>query len=177
MKKRIYVLLTAVTFLLLAGCGTDRELTAFHDRMDSFYHALSTAVAALENIDPASETAVDEVLASLDEMNLLFEDLASVAVPDDLKDQFENVETLADEAADCMSEANGFYHEAYAGGGYDDAAAQTAWEYYSRAMKRINYIAVILQGRLPEGDDITVISEEETTDWNGGEPALTEPTE
>lgn len=170
MKIRLQALILAACALLLTGCEENQELNIFHDEMDEFYHSLSVSVNALENIDISSETAVDEILVQLDTMTALFDDLAAIEVPE----LFDNVEEPADEAAEYMTQANALYHEAYADGGYDDAVAEAAMESYSRAMQRVNYIAILLQRRYPEDENVTIISEPDEPDWNGGEPQATE---
>lgn len=166
MKTRLHILTLAFCALLLAGCGESQELTDFHDEMDNFYHSLSVSVSALENIDPSSDTSVDEMLAQLDAMTVLFGELAAIEVPE----LFENVEEPADQAAQYMAQAGQLYHEAYADGGYDDAVAQAAIENYSRAMQRVNYIAILLQRRYPDDENVTIVSEPEEPGWDGGEP-------
>lgn len=169
MKRKIYIYIIGVCLFLLAGCGSDPELSGFRDQMDSFYESLSAAVNTLESIDPDSASVTDEILAGLDEMSVLFDELAEIEVPPKFEENFGNIEELADQASQYMSEADSLYHEAFADGGYDDALAQAAHENYTRAMKRVNYIAILLQGRIPEDDNITVITEENEPDWNGGE--------
>lgn len=172
MRKKIPALIAGICLILLTGCGSNQALDTFHDDMDSFYDSLSAAVNVLENIDPDSETAVDDMLSQLENMSVLFDGLAAIETPE----PFENIAEIADEAAEYMSEANILYHDAYADGNYDDSVAQAAAENYSRAMKRINYIAILLQGRYPEDENVTIVPESNEPDWNGGEePAMTEP--
>ena len=52
-----------------------------------------------------------------------------------------------------MTNAVSFYHDAYDTGIYDKEAADIAYEYYTRAMTRIQYIGYILVGEIPEGND------------------------
>lgn len=164
MKKTASAIL-AIFLLFLAGCGSgNQELNTFHDEMDGFYDSLSAAVVSLESIDPQSDTAVTDMLAQLDSMDVLFDSLAGMEYPD----PFTNIKDTAIEASEYMEEAARLYHEAYADG-YDDAIAEAAGENYSRAMKRINYVAILLQGRYPEDDNVMVISEPDEPDWNGGE--------
>jgi len=160
------VLLMAV---ILCGCREDAEMSAFYDHMDSFYESLSQTTSSLEAINPSSETAVDEVLIKLDELEQLFVDLSEINVPEKFEEQFGNVEELADQALEYMQEAKDVYEEAYSAKKPDESMAEAAEEYYSRAMKRVNYIAQFLQGQVPEGADITVVHTEEEPDWTGGE--------
>lgn len=171
LNRKILWMICGMLLLLLTGCGEDQTLTDFHDQMDTFYQSLSDSVNVLESIDPSSDTAVDDMLAQLDEMAVLFQQLADIQIPEDYRDQFDNVERFSDEASDYMTEAASLYHEVYADGGYDDVVAEAARENYNRAMKRINYIAILLQGRLPDDENIMFLTEEETADWNGGETA------
>lgn len=164
--KKIVLLILTVFLLFLSGCGRNQQLDTFHDEMDSFYDSLSATVNILENIDPQSETAVEDMLAQLDSMAELFSALADMEYPE----PFTNIRDTAAEAADYMAEAASLYHEAYADG-YDDALAEAAAENYSRAMKRINYVAILLQGRYPEDDNVMIVSEPDEPDWNGGETA------
>ena len=123
----------------------------------------------MNSIDPASDTAVNQLLSQLDQIDMLFQQLAAIEVPDDFEDQFGNIEELADEAADSMTEADSLYHEAYAEERLDESLLMAADENYSRAMKRVNYIAQLLQGQIPEGDNITVIEADDEPDWTGGD--------
>lgn len=171
MQTKIQVLILGICLLLLSGCGNNQDLDVFHDEMDDFYDSLSAAVNVLENIDPDSESAVEDMLSQLDTMSSLFDELAAIEAPD----PFENIEEIADEAAEYMAEASVLYHEAYADGSYDDAIGDAANENYSRAMKRVNYIAILLQGRYPEDENVIIVPESDEPDWNGGEePVMTE---
>lgn len=164
--KKIELLILTVCLLLLSGCGGNQQLDTFHDEMDSFYDSLSATVNILENIDPLSETAVDDMLTQLDDMTVLFSGLAAMEYPE----PFANIQDTAISAAEYMSEADRLYHEAYAEE-YDSALAEAAGENYSRAMKRINYIAILLQGRYPEDENVIIVSEPDEPDWTGGETA------
>lgn len=168
-KNKIWPLLAA-SLLFITGCGEEEHLAVFHDQVDSFYDSLSTVVSQLENIDPDSETAVDDLLGDMDNMAVIFSQLAEIEVPE----EFENIDEWADDAANYMAEADRLYHDAYADGGYDENIAAAAAENYTRAMKRINYIAIVMQGRVPEDDNIVILSEPDEPDWNGGEK-ITEP--
>ena len=165
--KKIDMLLFAICLLFLTGCGSggNQQLNTFHDDMDSFYDSLSTTVSVLESIDPQSETAVEEMLAQLDNMTVLFDSLASMEYPE----PFESIQETAIEASEYINTASELYHEAYADGNYDDSLAEAAAENYTRAMKRINYVAILLQGRYPEDENVTILSEPDEPDWNGGE--------
>ena len=164
MKNVAALLLCAGCLTLCAGCAKSAELSAFHDEMDSFYEGLTQSVSELEAIDPASESAADDMLSCLDEMSLLFWQFSEAEVPEKMEDRIGNVDELADQAAAYMQEACRLWHDAWEGEEYDEAAAQAAQEYYTRAMEWVNYISLLLQGRIPEGEDVTVVAgTEETT--------------
>jgi len=147
-----------LTVCLLSGCGKDESLEKYYSEMSSFSEDINTEFAVLNNIDPSSETAVDEMLTVLDELAVSFQGLADIEVPE----EFSANESLADEAADYMREASELYHEAYAESDYHSDIADVAQENYNRAVKRINYISMILQGQMPEDESITIITEKKT---------------
>ncbi len=157
MKIKFLALPLLASSLFFAGCGKDKELEAFHDDMANFCTQIQQSAAALNAIDPASENAVDEMLSQLDTISSQFEELAAIEVPK----QFSSVEDLADEASDYMNQAAATYQEAFANDSYDSSIGSTAFEYYSRAMKRLEYISELLQGQIPEDDSVTVVTEEE----------------
>ena len=162
MKKNPRIVLGAVCLSAICmGCGSDAQSTAFHDEMERVYEGLTDSVNTLEAIDPSSENAEDQILGELDEMSELFERLSNIEVPPKMADRVGNVDELADDAAAYMKEASRLYHNAWHNAEYDGQAVQAAQENYTRAMERVNYIAILLQGRVPEGDNITVIPEEE----------------
>jgi hypothetical protein len=77
----------------------------------------------------------------------------------DVPKEFKAAEALADEAADNMTKAALSYHEAY-DGDFNADAESTASQYYERAFVRIQYIVTILHGEIPEGDGVTVTTQE-----------------
>ena len=101
------------------------------------------------------------LLQELDSLEEQFRVLSEVDVPD----AFASNETLADEAYAYMQEAVGGFHEYYENNEADYATFEIAKENYDRAFLRIEYISTILQGEIPEGDNIEVI-EEESTDFD-----------
>ena len=146
-KHNISVMAFIVCMLIFTGCGEKEELTVFKEQISDFY----TEVAALEekmvSIDENAENAVDTLLLNLEQMNTQFQQLAEVEVPM----EFISVEELAEDAAVYMHEAVRLYGEAYEEEYISDSLIQAAAENYESAMKRVNYIAVILQGEIPEG--------------------------
>ena len=167
LKKHLSILVLTAALLTASGCGSDPALTAYEKELNSFYESFSAQTAQLENIDPSSEQASDELLSSLDSLAELTGQFALVEVPDSYAEA--GVGDLAASAADHMKEAGLLYHDACRDGeSFDSQIADAAHKHYLRAMQHINHIAVMLQGRTPEGDDITVIPQD-APDWTGGE--------
>lgn len=148
MFKR-YTLTVSLIFsmMIFAGCGEKEELTVFKENMNDFYTEVSTIETSIASIDESSEEAVTTLLINLEQMSVQFQQLAEIEVPE----EFISVEDLADDASDYMHEAVRLYSEAYGEDYINDSLIQAAAENYNSAMKRINYIAVLLQGEIPEG--------------------------
>ena len=56
--------------------------------------------------------------------------------------------------------ANDLYHQLFESETYDAAVANAAFEYYSRANVRLQYIVAILHGEIPEGENVTITMED-----------------
>ena len=156
LKKYTLILSLLLCMSVSVGCGEKEELTTFKAEMDDFYTEVSAIENAMNEIDEQSENAVSTLLITMEQMSEQFQKLAELEVPE----EFISVEDLADDAADYMYEAVRLYGEAYEEDYVSDAMIQAAAENYESAMKRINYIAVLLQGEIPEG--ATVVEGEGT---------------
>jgi len=158
MKKKLFFPALLLTCIFgVTGCGKDETLETYKEDMNAFYEAVQEKSDAIDMIDTSSETAVDELLGFLDDINQEFTALGEMTVPE----QFASIEPLADDAASYMAEANRLYHEAYMDGFYDENTGEAAKQNYERAMKRISYIADIFRGEVPDDANVTVITEEE----------------
>ena len=148
MFKR-YILASCLCFgmLFFAGCGEREELTVFKENMNSFYEEVSAIESNIQNIDENSEDAVTTMLINMEQMAVQFQQLSQLEVPA----EFISVEDLADDAYEYMAEAVRLYEEAYEEDYVSDSLIQAASENYASAMRRINYIALLLQGEIPEG--------------------------
>ena len=51
-----------------------------------------------------------------------------------------------------MTNAVSYFHSAYEGEAFDEQDADVAYQYYTRAMVRIEYIGYVLVGEIPEND-------------------------
>lgn len=161
MKSKLIIFsLLMIASLSLIGCGNDSTLNAYHDEMNSFYENMSTKNEAINGIDISSPTAVEDLLANLTEMDEAFLHLSELEVPE----EFTSVTSLADEASEYMSQSLILYQEALNTSAYDAQKAAAAYETYTRAMKRVEYIGNILMGVVPEGENITVVYDENQKD-------------
>lgn len=156
LKKYVLMLVTIISMLFFAGCGEREELTVFKEQIDNFYTEVSALETEMNSITEDSENAVSTLLVSLEQMSEQFQKLADLDVPT----EFISVEDLADDAASYMYEAVRLYGEAYEEDYVSDSLIQAATDNYESAMKRINYIAALLQGEIPEG--ATVIEDDGT---------------
>lgn len=148
MLKRFTLLIALMmSMLVFTGCGEKEELTVYEENMKIFYAEISEIENAIAEIDESSENAVNTLLINMEEMAVCFQTLADMEVPM----EFISIEELADDASAYMDEAVRLYSEAYEEDYVSDALIQAATENYESAMKRINYIAVLLQGEIPEG--------------------------
>ena len=147
LKKYTLILALFLCMSMITGCGEKEELTTFKEEMKDFYTEVSAIESSINAIDEQAEDAVSALLIQLEQMSTQFQQLAELEVPE----EFISVEDLADDAADYMYEAVRLYGEAYEEDYVSDSLIQAAAENYESAMKRVNYIAVLLQGKIPEG--------------------------
>lgn len=146
--------------LLMTGCSENEELTKFEADMTAFHDNIVSIASSMETIDPSQTNAVALINDHLSLLETEFEVLAGLPIPS----QFSSVETLADDAYDYMHEAARLYREAHGEDFINESFIQAAGENYESAMKRVDYIASLLQGEIPEGATVT------TEDGNEFEP-------
>lgn len=158
LKTKILALaLGLMTMLSLTACGTDPETVKFKTEIDDFCTSISEIDTAINSLDAESETAVKELLAYLDELDLKFQYFAKLDFPE----EFDYLESLADESGAYMTEAVKSYHEVYSNNSYNETTAEYAKENYSRAYKRVQIIITFLHGEEPENVDWTSNTETE----------------
>lgn len=190
-KKDMSAYRRSARFCSFGRLRQNAELDKFYSEMDDFTAQVNISFDNLNSVDPESETGVEDMLAAMDDLAAQFTVLADIEVPR----QFSAVEDLADEAGENMTEAARLYREAYADEEYNENVASAALEYYNRAVKRLNYISLILQGEMPTDDSITIITENDAPGFkedsegnsdnydnagepeNTAEPSDTEPAE
>ena len=157
MKKKTALLLTTLltcTFLL-TGCGEDKELTQFKKDMDNFCTKISEIDTSINGIDADSDNAVEELLTHLDELKVTFNEFAKFDFPE----EFDYLESIAQEASDYMDTAVSSYHDAYSNYSYNEYTDEYAQGNYSRAYKRIQIIISFLHGETPEDVNITTVED------------------
>lgn len=162
MKRTKITFLMCLCCLLLAGCGKDEVLDEYQANMETFFEHIAEFNDNMNDIDVNERDYVAKLLGYLDNLDTEITWMAELEVPE----QFSAVESLADEAAENMTQAVSLYHMAYEGKEYDENIQQAAKEYYDRANIRIQYILTILHGEIPEGDG--VIYTEENKILGGG---------
>ena len=142
---------------VLAGCGkkTSSELDAYKESMTEFYDKLTYYNGAINGIDPESESAKDQLLLFLDDMNDSYRKMADTEIPE----EFSGISDIAVEAADYMQMANECYHMAY-DGAFDEDEEMLAAQYYQRANSRAMVMLQVLHGKVPEGEGVTVETQE-----------------
>ncbi len=152
MKKiTCFVAGCTLSVLLLSGCGNDSVLATFKEQIDSFCDEISELDSAMNEIDGVADNAKTELLGYLDQLNEKFDKFKDMDFPED----FDYLESLADEAEQYMEEAVTYYHKLY-----DEAAEfnenfeEYAKENYSRAYKRVQVIISFLHGEKPQDVEV-----------------------
>ena len=155
MKKHLTLLTAGIlSATLFAGCGQDPALTRFRSEIEAFCTDISEIDTLINNIDAQTDGASAQLLGYLDDLDEEFQEFAEIDFPE----EFDYLESLADEAGTYMTEAVENYHKVYSGN-YDTATAEYARENYSRAYKRIQIIITFLHGEEPENVDLSTDSE------------------
>lgn len=150
------ILLTA---LVVTGCGKNDaadELSTYKASMTTFCDNISYINDQINSLDGTGESDVEDLLKNLDTLNEQFAQMAELTVPD----KFGAVEDLADGASENMSMAVSYYHEAYDSDVFNQNYADAAYEYYTRANTRLNYILQILHGEEISDENVKYITED-----------------
>ena len=158
-NKCKYIIGTLTTVLCLTACGhtnEEKELADFSSSISSFTASIQDANQQINELDVNDANASQELLSILDGLDEKFKELADLSVPE----QYQSIETLAYEASKNMTNAVSYFHSAYEGEAFDEQDADVAYQYYTRAMVRIEYIGYVLVGEIPENDHVTVQEQE-----------------
>lgn len=155
--RKTLLLLLAVLLLSVAstGCGEKNpEINQFIDAIDSFCSDVAAIDAGINQIDAQSESARDELLLYLDQLDQAFQTFASIPVPAD----YSYMEELADEDSTYMTTAVSAYHEAFGESSYNEYTAEYARQNYERAYKRVTVILKLLHGEDISDEGATIES-------------------
>lgn len=158
-NKCKYIIGTLTTVLCLTACGhtnEEKELADFSSSISSFTASIQDANQQINELDVNDANASQELLSILDGLDEKFKELADLSVPE----QYQSIETLADEASENMTNVVSYFHSAYEGEAFDEQDADVAYQYYTRAMVRIEYIGYVLVGEIPENDHVKVQEQE-----------------
>lgn len=146
-KKTIRLLAGLFAAVTLTACGTDPEITQFKKKVDTFCTSVAELHESINGIDAQADDAAELALTYLDQLDRQFQDFAELDFPE----EYDYLESLADEAGNYMKEAVNSYHAAYEGETYDEDTAAYARENSARALKRVQIILSILRGEDPSG--------------------------
>ena len=158
-NKYKYIAAAITTVICLTACGhtdEERELADFSSSISNFTASIQDANQQINELDVNDANASEDLLSILDGLDEQFKGLAELPVPE----QYQSIETLADEASENMTNAVSYFHSAYGGETFNEQDADVAYQYYTRAMVRIEYIGYVLVGEIPENDHVTVQEQE-----------------
>lgn len=165
-SKKIVLSMVIISLLmtLLMGCGKrDVAIDTYKVNMETYFSSVATLNERMNNIDVSSVSTKEELdaecsklLGYLDQLDTITTQMADLEVPE----QFQLVESLADDAAYNMTEAVKLYHQLYEAEEYNEDIATAAYDYYERANLRIQYVRSILEGDIPEDLNIEYYDEE-----------------
>ena len=154
MRKKLTTALLSLLFICtFCACNktSDDALAQYKADVENFYAEALSSNERINNIDAESETAAEDLLHELDYVKTNFQNFADLEVPK----EYPNVESLADSAAQLMSDAVEMYHSSYQDGTFNDFTAGMAYEKYCRAIETINCIGDILQGKTTSNSNAT----------------------
>ena len=142
---------------IMTGCGKkgDSALSAYKASMSEFYDKLAQYDSSINSINPDSDSAKEELLGYLDEMNEAYKAMGDLEVPN----EFSGIAEIASEAKDYMQMANECYHKAY-DNEFDEESLSLASQYYERANKRTFIMLQVLHGENPTEEGVSVTTED-----------------
>ena len=129
--KPYFLLLLPLAF---SGCGAKEDplLAPYREGIESSAAKIREIGGRIDALDPSADDADAQLLATLDEMEGAFKELAELKAPSD----FSHAEELADNASNLMTDAVTLYHDAYSQA-YDGTAAEQAAREYDAAMQQL----------------------------------------
>lgn len=155
MKNKLLLFISTLALSVsFAGCGVveDPETAKFESDLQTFCDDVAAIDANINNIDATSDTADDELLGYLDQLDQSFKVLAEMPIPE----EYSYLEELTTEASEYMTTAVTSYHEAFAGDAYDANVADYAYQNYERAYKRVTVMLQLLRGETITEDGVVI---------------------
>lgn len=83
-EKILAITAGLLTAMALTACGKDPKLTQFKGEIDAFCTEISDIDTAINNVDAESDTATDELLGYLDQLDTSFRILRNWIFPRNL---------------------------------------------------------------------------------------------
>lgn len=165
MMKYKVIFMAVFMSVCLFGCGSanneEKALADFSAEIFDFTEYIKEADAQINSLDATDKASIDSLLNILDDMDETFQKFSEIDAPT----QYQDVENLAKEASENMSLAVSLYHEFFENEPYSVQDANNAYDYYTRAMKRVRYIGYMLTGgEIPEEENVIIY--EEANDGN-----------
>lgn len=153
-KKRVIFgsIAAILTAIMLTACGEDPVLAQFKKNINNFCTKISEIDTAINSIDATADDAASELLTYLDDLDIVFQAFGRLDFPE----EFDYLESLAQESSSFMTEAVKNYHDAYSNGAYNETIAEYAKQYYTKAYKRVQIIITFLHGEVPSDVDLTI---------------------
>lgn len=152
LKKQIALMVAGIlSGILLTACGQDTAVTKFKNEIDDFCTRISEIDSSINNIDATADNAPTKLLGYLQELDTEFQEFSEIDFPQ----EYDYLESLADEASAYMTEAVESYNTAYSDS-YNETMGEYAKENYSRAYKRIQIMITFLHGEEPENVNLSV---------------------
>lgn len=162
MNRKIKLLISGILLsLFLTGCSNTDKLNTYYDGMQKFTSNVQIITEELDMIDVTRDSAAGQISTQLDKLLEQFRIMSELEVPKN----FAACEDMGDDAYNYMFEAVNLYKQWLADpDNCEDDVIDMAQENYVRAMQRVNYISIVLQGGMPEGEGISTF-EEDATDF------------
>lgn len=144
MKNKYLILAVSVlTSLFLIGCGKNNKAYEYYENeVQTLYETIVTTDSALNNLDVNKETSVDDFFDSISKLKQSFSDFAAIDAPE----EFDNCELLSSKAVDFLESAEINFHSAL-DNGYNEEYFNAGVANYNDAVKCINYMGMVLQGK------------------------------
>lgn len=142
-KKTAMLLFSSILLLSFTGCGKAKDPDAeFQTQIKEFTDEVNQISSDIDAIDTTDSFYGDLLLAKLDELELLFQELPGYEEPE----KYVYYDDLAANATEYMSQAVHYFHLTYDGNDYNPTFIDIANEYYYAAVAELRNIGYLLSG-------------------------------